>query len=189
MDIQTFFAQSAGKWFAHRTSHHLVHPQSQGEKSTLFIDLLSSSDAAATELCQAYDVTATDAIATAKITWEPVTDQLQPPRRNWGGVQQAEPEPEAAILVLLTPESGSNQGKLLRSLTQGKNTMVGRYQLGDDDALTLITESDDLYAEERIWFAGENLRLRTSLLKRADGFTLASFCTEIRMGVAPPAQG
>jgi hypothetical protein len=56
----------------------------------------------------------------------------------------------------------------------------GRYITGSDDVLTLITESEDLYAEERLWYLIPNLRLRTSVVKRANGFTLASFCSEIR---------
>ncbi|HEY9702550.1 MAG TPA: phycobiliprotein lyase, partial [Allocoleopsis sp.] len=41
----------------------------------------------------------------------------------------------------------------------------------------------------RLWFASPNLRLRTSILKRFGGFSMASFCSEIRLGVTkPPAE-
>jgi len=57
--------------------------------------------------------------------------------------------------------------------------------MGDDDALTLMGESETLYSEERLWFASPNLRLRTSTIKQLDGFSTASFCSEIRMGGVP----
>jgi hypothetical protein len=46
-----------------------------------------------------------------------------------------------------------------------------------------------MYSEERLWFASPNLRLRTSILKRFGGFSMASLSSEIRMGVgAAPKQ-
>ncbi|MEM1281081.1 MAG: phycobiliprotein lyase, partial [Cyanobacteria bacterium P01_H01_bin.152] len=32
----------------------------------------------------------------------------------------------------------------------------------------------------RLWYMNPNLRMRTNLVKRADGFQMASFCSEIR---------
>jgi hypothetical protein len=40
-----------------------------------------------------------------------------------------------------------------------------------------------MYSEERLWFASPNLRLRTSILKRFGGFSMASLSSEIRLGV------
>ena len=77
-----------------------------------------------------------------------------------------------------------NEGKLLRDVGYAEKAEVaGRYIIGSDDAMTLITEYETMYSEERIWFASPNLRLRTSILKRFGGFSMASFCSEIRMGV------
>jgi hypothetical protein len=45
-----------------------------------------------------------------------------------------------------------------------------------------------MYSEERLWFASPNLRLRTSILKRFGGFSMASFCSEIRMGGVQPQE-
>jgi hypothetical protein len=47
---------------------------------------------------------------------------------------------------------------------------------------------------ERFWFAGPNLRLRTSTVKRFGGFSTASFCAETRIEAVdgeiqpPPAE-
>jgi len=69
-----------------------------------------------------------------------------------------------------------------------KAPVAGRYVMGNDDALVLITEYESMYSEERLWFASPNLRLRTSVLKRFGGFSMASFCSEIRMGTSTPPQ-
>ena len=45
--------------------------------------------------------------------------------------------------------------------------------MGSDDVMTLITEDETMFSEERFWFASPNLRLRTSVLKRADGVSVA----------------
>jgi hypothetical protein len=68
-----------------------------------------------------------------------------------------------------------------------KVSVAGRYRVGEDGALTLITEYETMSTEERLWFASPNLRMRTSILKRFGGFSMASFCSEIRMGVTKPA--
>jgi hypothetical protein len=76
-------------------------------------------------------------------------------------------------------------GKLLREMGYAEKTPVaGRYIMGSDDALTLITEYETMSSEERLWFASPNLRLRVSVLKRFGGFSMASFTSEIRMGGA-----
>jgi hypothetical protein len=83
-----------------------------------------------------------------------------------------------------------NEGQLLREMGYAEKAPVaGRYVMGDDGALTLITDYETMYSEERLWFASPNLRLRTSILKRFGGFSMASLSSEIRMGVgAAPKQ-
>jgi hypothetical protein len=59
--------------------------------------------------------------------------------------------------------------------------------MGEDGALTLTTEYETMWSEERLWFASPNLRMRVSVLKRFGGFSMASFTSEIRMGGSPAA--
>ena len=63
---------------------------------------------------------------------------------------------------------------------------MGHYTLGQDEALTLIIETEDIYAEERQWFASENLKLRTIMMRHNDGTQQTSFYSEIRK--APPKE-
>ncbi|MFS8836524.1 phycobiliprotein lyase, partial [Synechococcus sp. WC101] len=49
------------------------------------------------------------------------------------------------------------------------------------------TEYEMTESEERIWFASPNLRLRASTVKRFGGFSMASFCSEVRKLSASPS--
>jgi CpeS-like protein len=172
MDIQDFFQQSAGRWFSQRTSHVLATQQSENGKSNIQIDHLEGSAPAVIQLCQQHSVDPSLALCGISIVSESSLDL------------SSRKTVTSTLLVPLANPQNPSEGKLLHQTSPGKPaTGTGSYSIGSDDALTLITESDTLYTEERIWFASQNLRLRTSVLKLQDGFSLASFCTEIRLGV------
>lgn len=171
MDITEFFQQSSGKWFSQRTSHHLAFKQSEGGKSNLTIEMLPKDDPAVVKLCEQYEVDPGLALCGARVSWDGTME--------W----DEEKHSGSTVLVPIADPEKPNEGKLLRE--QGyaeKAAVAGRYVMGSDDALTLITEYETMYSEERLWFASPNLRLRTSILKRFGGFSMASFCSEIRMG-------
>jgi hypothetical protein len=175
MDITEFFQQSSGKWFSQRTSHHLAFKQSESGKSNLTIEVLPKDDPAVVKLCQQYEVDPALALCGARVSWDGTME--------WDEEKHA----GSTVLVPIADAEKPNEGKLLRE--QGyaeKAPVAGRYLMGSDDALTLITEYETMYSEERLWFASPNLRLRTSILKRFGGFSMASFCSEIRMGGAQP---
>ncbi len=175
MDITEFFQQSSGKWFSQRTSHHLAFKQSESGKSNLTIEVLPKDDPAVVKLCQQYEVDPALALCGARVSWDGTME--------WDEEKHA----GSTVLVPIADAEKPNEGKLLRE--QGyaeKAPVAGRYIMGSDDALTLITEYETMYSEERLWFASPNLRLRTSILKRFGGFSMASFCSEIRMGGAQP---
>ena len=56
MDIQEFFELSAGKWFSHRTSHHLAFKQAEDGKSDITIEMMAKDDPEVIKLCQQYEV-------------------------------------------------------------------------------------------------------------------------------------
>lgn len=178
MDIVEFFQLSSGKWFSQRTSHDLALKQSESGKSDFQVELLSKTDPAVIKLCEQYDVDPTLALCGARVMGDGST--------SWGKEKQM----GNTVLVPIADPHKSNEGKLLRAMgTAEKVPVAGHYVIGNDEALTLITENETMYLEERLWFASPNLRLRTSLFKRSGGFSTASFCTEIRKGVAsPPAE-
>lgn len=178
MNIVDFFQQSAGKWFSQRTSHHLAFKQSESGKSDIVIEMLPSNDLEVVKLCEQYEIDPALALCGARVTWNGTME--------W----DEEKHTGSTVLVPVADPENPNEGKLLREMGYAEKAPVaGRYQMGDDQALILITEYESMYSEERLWFASPNLRLRTSILKRFGGFSMATFCSEIRMGGAkPPAE-
>lgn len=166
MDVLEFFALSAGKWFSQRTVHNLNSGELQAGKSELKIEILTASDAAVVKLCQQHSINpAATGIEGVRISWDGVPDRTQ--------VKQV----GSTILAIVPNPDNPSEGLVLQH--KGNS----RYVMGGDDVLTLITESDTLHAEERLWYLMPNLRLRTSVVKQANGTEQASFCSEIRMGV------
>jgi hypothetical protein len=176
MDIVEFFEQSSGKWFSQRTSHHLAFKQSESGKSNIQIEMLPKEDPEVVKLCEQYEVEPSEALCGARVSWS-------------GEMEWDEEKHEGStVLVPIADPDQPNQGKLLRDMGYAEKVSVaGRYRVGEDGALTLITEYETMSTEERLWFASPNLRMRTSILKRFGGFSMASFCSEIRMGVTKPA--
>ncbi|MGB3512448.1 MAG: phycobiliprotein lyase [Microcoleaceae cyanobacterium] len=170
MDIIEFFKLSAGKWFSQRTIHNLVSGELQAGKSDVSIDILEKTDPTVIKLCEQHQVNSNLAeLPGVRITWDGSTNKEQV--KDTG----------TAILIPIPNSDAPHQGQLLQDRGDGNSPKIsGRYIMGDDDVLTMITESDGLYAEERLWYLIPNLRLRTSIVKRPNGFNLASFCSEIR---------
>ncbi|MBW4489594.1 MAG: phycobiliprotein lyase [Trichocoleus desertorum ATA4-8-CV12] len=175
MNIADFFQQSAGKWFSQRTSHHLAFKQSESGKSDIVIEMLPSNNPEVVKLCEQYEIDPGLALCGARVTWNGTME--------W----DEEKHTGSTVLVPIADLENPKEGKLLREMGYAEKAPVaGRYRMGDDEALTLITEYESMYSEERLWFASPNLRLRTSILKRFGGFSMATFCSEIRMGGTQP---
>ncbi len=178
MNIVEFFAQSAGKWSSLRTSHHLAFKQQEGGKSELQIELLDKTDPAVIQLCALYEIDPETALCGARVTWD-------------GTMEWDEEKHEGStVLVPIADPEKPNEGSLLREMGYAEKAPVaGRYEMGSNDELVLITEYETMYSKERLWFESPNVRLRHSILKRFGGFSMASFCSEVRMGGAKPQEG
>ncbi|MDY7008603.1 MAG: phycobiliprotein lyase [Cyanobacteriota bacterium] len=170
MDIIEFLQLSAGEWFSQRTIHNLVSGELQAGKSEVNIEILEKTNPTVIKLCERHQT-------------DPSAAQLVGVQINWNGTINREQVKDtgAKMLIVIPNSDDPHQGRLLQDKGDGGSTSIsGRYIMGSDDVLTLITESEDLYAEERFWYLMPNLRLRTSVVKRPLGFTMASFCSEIR---------
>lgn len=179
MDIKEFFEQSAGKWFSQRTSHHLAFKQAENGKSNIIIEMLPADAPEVIKLCELYEVEPQLALCGARVTWDGTMEWDEDKEKHKG----------STVLVPIPDTDKPNEGRLLREMGYAEKAPVaGRYIMGIDDALTLITDYETMYSEERLWFASPNLRLRTSILKRFGGFSMASLCSEIRMGVTQKPQ-
>lgn len=177
MNIVEFFELSSGKWFSQRTSHHPDFKQLQVGKSDLVIEMIDKANSEVVKLCKQHNIDPALALCGTRITWNSTIEQ---DGKKYAG---------ATMLIPIADSENPNEGKLLHEQSSAEKTPVaGRYVIGSDESLTLIIEDGTLYSEERLWFASPNLRLRTSVLKKSGGFNMASFCSEIRMGVSKPAE-
>ncbi|MEA5594553.1 phycobiliprotein lyase [Rivularia sp. UHCC 0363] len=176
MNIEEFFELSAGKWFSHRTSHHLAFKQSEGGKSDIIIETLPADHPEVIKLCEQHQVEFNSGFG-ARVTWNGTMEWDQ------------EKHEGSTVLVAIPNLDNPMEGKLLREMGYAEKTPVaGTYKMGSDDALTLTTEYETMWSEERLWFASPNLRMRVGILKRFGGFSMASFTSEIRMGGTPAAK-
>ncbi|MCW6036221.1 phycobiliprotein lyase [Spirulina subsalsa FACHB-351] len=166
MDINEFLEQCAGKWFSQRTSYQLVGTEVDNSKSDLTVEILPPQDPTVASLSASEQITPEQILGGLKMSWDNSVD--------WG-----KPKQVGFSLMVMVPDSNNQaEGQLIRSAPP-QPTHHGRYILADD-TLTLIIEEDSTYAEERIWFASPNLRLRTSLVRQGETFVQTGFYSEIR---------
>lgn len=174
MNIEEFFEMSAGKWFSHRSTHHLAFNQSEDGKSDIIIETLATDHPEVIKLCQIYEIAPSSVACSARVTWNETRERDK--QKNSG----------STVIVTIPDVDNRDEGRLLRQTISAKEApVIGRYKIGSDDAVTLTVKSETMYSEERIWFASPNLRMRARVLKRLDGFSLADFTSEIRMGGVP----
>ncbi|MBD2576157.1 phycobiliprotein lyase [Oscillatoria sp. FACHB-1406] len=174
MDIKEFFEQSSGKWFAQRTHYNLASQAAGSSKAEIEIEFLAVDAPEIVQLCEQQHVSSAQACGGLKISWDNSVD--------WGGTK----EKGFAILVAVPDSENPQTGKFLRGSSNPKEqSLAGDYAIGEDEALTLTLENGSLHAEERLWFASPNLRLRSSFVKNNGRFSDSTFYSEIRRMVAP----
>ncbi len=157
--IANFLQHSAGEWLSQRTQHHLVFSRFESVKVNLSLEWLEPA--------------AADAIATAKgLNLSPSVGGATV---RWSGDQQGE---QTLIAIEASPEQGQ--------LWNPADPKPINYSLVEG-VLMLVQIIDTGRSEERIWFASDNLRLRTSLIERFGSYAQADFCSEIRRLKAAPA--
>ena len=174
MDINEFCTTFTGKWFSQRTTHDLQQKTSFLAKSDLWVDPTDSDDPVIQSLCQRYGVAPDQVVIALKLRWEAII--AASPKKELG----------TGAIALLKGDV-PNQGPVLSDTTSTGMTqpVPGTYTLGDDDALTFVLPLPDGDITERMWFASPNLRMRTSTVTENGEPTVASFCSEIRMGGGP----
>lgn len=172
MTIVDFFQHRAGQWVSTRTSHHLIIKKAESGKSEISVEYLDPSVTDVVKLCEQYEFPPNAAICGARVTWDGSME--------WD--QQSEQHRGSTVLVAIA-EANINEGKLLRQQGYAEKTpVVGRYVMGGDGVLSLITEYGTLYSEEKLWFPRPNVCMRAGITIGMSN--IASYCTEIRKPVA-----
>jgi phycoerythrin-associated linker protein len=177
MDIDTFVARSLGRWRSQRSAHHLAFAHFEEIRSMIDIEPLAKDDPAVLALCESQGVDC-NAIATPfKMSWEGETDWDEDDVLK--GQTILVPVPD-----LDRPSAQTHSGKLLRDQGYAETIpAAGQYVIYPDGTFVLTTGYDRAAAEEKIWFASDNLRFRVSLIKTSDGkgVTTASLSSEVRV--------
>lgn len=169
MNIQKFLDLCAGNWFSQRTYYDLVGTKTESNKADLSIAHLAAEDSKVVQLCQEHRLNSQQVVGALTYSWDTSVDWGKPKKQG------------TSIMVFVAEGESDNAGKLITSTASktGKKSS-GTYELGQDEALTLTINMDDATAEERLWFASDNLRLRSTVLKNATGNTSTTFYSEIR---------
>ena len=169
MNLQKFLDLSVGKWFSQRTNYLLDKNKAASSKADITIEFIPPDDSRAVNLCQKHSLNPDLIIGGTVQSWDNSVD--------WGKTKQV----GSATIILVSNPEGDRTGKLLRPQD---SQICGQYVLGEDEALTLTIETDGVQTEERQWFASDNFRMRTTVVKYSDGIKQTSFYSEIRK--APP---
>ena len=94
---------------------------------------------------------------------------------------------DQTMFGLIPSDDAGRQGLLLRDRGYAEKAPVaGQFRMDDENGLILTTDYEMMSSLERFWFAGPNLRLRTSTVQGLSNN--ASFCMETRQLDDSPAK-
>ena len=86
---------------------------------------------------------------------------------------------DQTMFGLIPSDDAGRHGLLLRDRGYAEKAPVaGQFRMDDENGLILTTDYEMMSSLERFWFAGPNLRLRTSTVQGLSNN--ASFCMETR---------
>ncbi|MBF2064862.1 MAG: phycobiliprotein lyase [Calothrix sp. C42_A2020_038] len=173
MDAIDFFRLSAGKWKSSRVTHHLAFKRSETGESEILVETLAADDSEIIELCKMHDIDPSLSVGGSRVRWLGTM--------AWD--REGEENHEGKTVFAIVPDVGnSRQGRLLRERGYAEIVpVVGQFHMDEEDGLVLTTEYETMSSIERFWFSGENMRMRTSTVKRFGGFSTASYCVESRI--------
>lgn len=172
MSVDDFLERSIGEWRSQRSSHNLAWTQFEQITSEIVIERLAvdGSDAEVAALCAANGVAAADVAFAMRMSWEGESD--------WDTDETSEGSSTMAVV-----KDADAKGRLLRSVGYAETIpAVGEWEMTPDGVFVLTTPYEAAAAEERIWFATPDLRVRVSQIRTSSGrgVLTASFSTEIR---------
>jgi hypothetical protein len=190
-----FLQRSAGKWLSQRTCYHLPDPHHwhQSAKITFFQTELPGGAEAVVRLCQECGVNPQAVAGTLQTHWE---KGAQGAAGSSLYVALDLPAIDPDLSLTLAPEADRRFLWWVAGQGQGE----GRYGRGSD-SWVWVTQRQGWETEERIWFPGENFRVRYSLSRPLNpgdsvipqgsdrgqgGIQQGAFYSEIRLGQAAP---
>ena len=173
MKIDEFINKSIGEWKSMRTSHTLSFYQFENIISKINVEALKVNDPEVKTCLEIHEYSKNNFISPFKMYWEGESD--------WKGNNDSSLSSGSSVLVPVP--SSESEGIMLRSQGYAENTKaISNYKFLPDQTLILSTIYSHSITEEKIWFASDNVRCRSSIVrtKGSQALLQTSFASEIR---------
>ena len=176
-DALSFFRLSCGRWTSQRSQHHLLHRRAEAGASFIVVEELLKGDARLAEIAQRNNESVERIVGGCWVRWS----------GSMAWDRAGESHEDQTMFGLIPSDDAGRSGLLLRDRGYAEKAPVaGQFHMDAENGLILTTDYEMMSSLERFWFAGSNLRLRTSTVQGLSNN--ASFCMETRMlDTAPPA--
>ena len=176
-DALSFFRLSCGRWTSQRCQHHLLHRRAEAGASFIVVEELHKGDARLAEIAQRNNESVERIVGGCWVRWS----------GSMAWDRAGESHEDQTMFGLIPSDDAGRSGILLRDRGYAEKAPVaGQFHMDAENGLILTTDYEMMSSLERFWFAGPNLRLRTSTVQGLSNN--ASFCMETRMlDTAPPA--
>ena len=175
-DALSFFRLSCGRWTSQRSQHHLLHRRAEAGASFIVVEELLKGDARLAEIAQRNNESVERIVGGCWVRWS----------GSMAWDRAGESHEDQTMFGLIPSDDAGRSGLLLRDRGYAEKAPVaGQFHMDAENGLILTTDYEMMSSLERFWFAGPNLRLRTSTVQGLSNN--ASFCMETRMlDTAPP---
>ena len=168
-DALSFFRLSCGRWRSQRSQHHLLHRRAEAGASFIVVEELPKGDERLAAIAACNDEAAERIIGGCWVRWS----------GSMAWDRAGESHEDQTMFGLIPSDDTGRSGLLLRDRGYAEKAPVaGQFRMDDENGLILTTDYEMMSSLERFWFAGPNLRLRTSTVQGLSNN--ASFCMETR---------
>ena len=168
-DALSFFRLSCGRWMSQRSQHHLLHRRAEAGASFIVVEELLKGDERLAEIAKRNDQDVSRIIGGCWVRWS----------GSMAWDRAGESHEDQTMFGLIPSDDAGRHGLLLRDRGYAEKAPVaGQFRMDDENGLILTTDYEMMSSLERFWFAGHNLRLRTSTVQGLSNN--ASFCMETR---------
>ena len=175
-DALSFFRLSCGRWTSQRSQHHLLHRRAEAGASFIVVEELHKGDARLAEIAERNNESVERIIGGCWVRWS----------GSMAWDRAGESHEDQTMFGLIPSDDSGRSGLLLRDRGYAeKSPVAGEFRMDEENGLILTTDYEMMSSLERFWFAGPNLRLRTSTVQGLSNN--ASFCMETRMLDTPAA--
>tara|TARA_B100002052_G_scaffold121729_1_gene112028 strand:+ start:297 stop:884 length:588 start_codon:yes stop_codon:yes gene_type:complete len=175
-DALSFFRMSCGRWRSQRSQHHLLHRRAEAGASLVEVDIVDAADPRLEALAKVHSQDPAGVVGGCHVRWSG--------SMAWDRAGENH-ESETVFALIPTDEKGC-EGLLLRDMGYSvKEPVAGHFRLDEEKSLWLSTSYEMMDSGERFWFAGPNIRLRTSTVQGLSN--TASLCMETRVLDDQPA--